>query len=216
MSRSRGADAIDRRVLHPVGDPHVGDARCAQRLAHCGADAAAGGGVADPERAHGLVGMREREIVGGLRMREQRRVEVQADPERLRPVDPAGEMLRADRVAVDAPCAELAVEGVQVEAMRAGNQRQGLRRVAAELVRRARLARDSCRSRRCLRPAGRPGSRIPRHRLPASSGARWTRSQAGAAPPRCRRRGRRTAAWRGRRRRRSMSVSMSTCTRSES
>ncbi len=49
-------------------------------------------------------------------------------------------MLRADRIAIDATRAEFSVERVQVEAMRAGNQRQGLGRVAPELVGRARLA----------------------------------------------------------------------------
>ena len=29
-----GADTIDRRVLHPVGDPEVGDAWLAERFAH--------------------------------------------------------------------------------------------------------------------------------------------------------------------------------------
>ena len=61
--------------------------------------------------------MREREIVRRLRMGEAGRVEVEPDPERLRPVDPAGEMLGADRIAIDAPRAELSVERVQVEAM---------------------------------------------------------------------------------------------------
>jgi hypothetical protein len=49
-------------------------------------------------------------------------------------------MLRADRIAIDAMRAEFSVERVQVEAMRAGNQRQGLGRVEPELVGRARLA----------------------------------------------------------------------------
>ena len=47
----------------------------------------------------------------------------------------------ADGVAVDALAAEVAVEGVQVEAMPAGNQREGLFRVGAQLLGCARLAR---------------------------------------------------------------------------
>ncbi len=67
--------------------------------------------------ADGLVGVRQREVVGGLRVREVRRVEVEADAERLGPVDPAGEVLGPDLVAIDGLAAELAVEGVQVEAV---------------------------------------------------------------------------------------------------
>ena len=63
------------------------------------------------------VGVREREVVGGLGMREVGRVEVEADAERLCPVDPAGEMFGADFVALDVLAAELAVERVEVEAM---------------------------------------------------------------------------------------------------
>ena len=95
----------------------------------------------DPERPDGLVGMREGEIVSRLRMREAGGVEVQSDSERLCPVDPAGEVFGTDRVTVHAPCAELSVERVQVEAVPARNEGQGLRGVAAELVGSARLAR---------------------------------------------------------------------------
>ena len=49
-------------------------------------------------------------------------------------------MLGADLVAVDAMRAKFSVERVEIEAMRAGNQRQGLGRVEPELVGRARLA----------------------------------------------------------------------------
>src|SRR5829696_7472795 len=74
-------------------------------------------------------------------MREAGRIEVEPDTQRLRPVDPSGEVLRADGVAIDAARSELAVERVQVEAMRARDQRQRLRRVRAQLVRCSRLAR---------------------------------------------------------------------------
>src|SRR5258706_8005067 len=74
-------------------------------------------------------------------MRETGGVEVQTDAERLRPVDPAREVFEADGVAVHASRAKLTVERVQVEAMCAGDERQGLPGIAAELVGRARLAR---------------------------------------------------------------------------
>ncbi len=44
-------------------------------------------------------------------------------PSDLRPVDPAAKVLGRDRVAIDAPAAELAVRRVQIEAMPAGNER---------------------------------------------------------------------------------------------
>src|SRR5438093_2648575 len=97
--------------------------------------------MADPERPDGFVGMREGEIVGRLRMGEAGRVEVQADTERLRPVDPAREVFGADRVAIHASCAELSVERVQVETMCARNEGQGPRGVAPELVGSARFTR---------------------------------------------------------------------------
>ncbi len=61
-----GRLAVDGRVLVAVGDPDVGDARRAERLAHRRADLAAGDAVLDPEFADPLVGMCEREPVGGL------------------------------------------------------------------------------------------------------------------------------------------------------
>src|SRR5688500_36170 len=73
-------------------------------------------------------------------MREAGGIEVQSNAERFGPVDPSGEVLRADRVTIDASRPELAVEGVQVEAMFSRDQRQRPRRVAAQLVGRARLA----------------------------------------------------------------------------
>ncbi len=46
--------AVDGRVLRAVGDPDVGDAGRAQRLADRGADPAAGDAVIDPELADRL------------------------------------------------------------------------------------------------------------------------------------------------------------------
>ena len=44
-------DAVDRRVLHAVGNPEVGDAGVPERLADRRADAPAGDAVGDPELA---------------------------------------------------------------------------------------------------------------------------------------------------------------------
>jgi len=127
-------DAIDRRVLHAVGNPEIGDAGVAERFAHRGADAAASDAVLDPERADGRIAVRERDVVVGFGMREISRVEVEADAERFRPVDPAREVLRTDRVAVDCLAAEFAVERVEIEAMAARDQRQRQGRIGAQLI----------------------------------------------------------------------------------
>jgi hypothetical protein len=127
--------AVDRRVLHAVRDPEVRDAGLAERPAHRLGDRPARDPVLDPEVADALVGVGEREVVGGLRVREVRRVEVEADAQRLRPVDPAGEVLGPDLVAIDGLSLELAVEGVEVQAMAAGDERERLLCVGAQLVR---------------------------------------------------------------------------------
>ena len=139
------AAAVDREVLVAVGNPDVGDAGRAERLADRGADLPAGDAVLDPELADALVGLGEREAVGRFGMREAGRIEIHADAATLGPVDPALEMLGRDLVAVDALAAELAVERVQVEAMLAGNQRIRFFEIGPQLVGRAGLARDSCR-----------------------------------------------------------------------
>ena len=81
-----------------------------------------------------MVGVGERDVVGGLRMREVGRVEVEPDAERLGPVDPAGVVFGADLVALDELAAELAVRRVQVEAMRSGDDRQRQGCVGAQVV----------------------------------------------------------------------------------
>jgi hypothetical protein len=73
-------------------------------------------------------------------MREAGGIEIQADAERLGPVNPVLEMLRLDFVAVHLLAAELAVEGVEIEPVRAGNERQRLLGVGAEFLGRAGLA----------------------------------------------------------------------------
>ena len=96
--------------------------------------------MGDPELADAGIGVRQRDVVGGEGVREIRRVEVEANLQPARPVDPFGEVPRVDGVAVDALAAEVAIEGLQVEAMPSGDQREGLFGVGTELLRRARLA----------------------------------------------------------------------------
>ena len=54
-SRARGRVAVGGRVLHAVGNPDVGDAGLAERLAHGRADFAATDAMLDPELADALV-----------------------------------------------------------------------------------------------------------------------------------------------------------------
>src|SRR5262249_9506517 len=104
------------------------------------ADLAAGDAVVHPEAAHALVATAQGEAVRCLRVREEGAVEVEPEPPRPRPVDPAGEVLGSESVALDRPAARLGVDGVQVEAVPAGDQAQGFFQVAAQLVGVARLA----------------------------------------------------------------------------
>ena len=136
-----GGEPVGGRVLEAVGHPHVRHARCAQGLAHRGPDFAAPSAVLDPEVPDALVGVREREAVGGLGMREAGGVEIEADPLARGPVDPASEVGGLDRVAIDLLAAKLPVEGVQVHPMPARDQREGLGKVGPQFVGRAGLAR---------------------------------------------------------------------------
>ena len=80
-----------------------------------------------------------------LGMGEVGRVEVQADLDRLGPGDPVLELVGAQRVAVHLLAAHLGVAGVEVEAVAAGDERERLLEVAAQLVWRCGPCRDNCR-----------------------------------------------------------------------
>ena len=101
--------AVDGCVLHAVRNPEIRDAGRRQRTAECRADAAGCDAVIDPEVANGLVAVRQREVVGRARMREERWIEIEADVAIARPVDPGLEVLGSDRVAIDVLAAKLAI-----------------------------------------------------------------------------------------------------------
>ena len=134
------ADAVDRQVLHAVGNPDVGDAGLAEGRADRCADLAAGDAVLDPELADAGVLVGQRHAVGRLGMGEVGRVEVHAQSLLLAPIDPALEMLGGQFVAIDPLAARLGVAGVQIEAVLSGDEREGLDRVAAQFVGGAGLA----------------------------------------------------------------------------
>ncbi len=94
----------------------------------------------DPKLTHTLVRVGERQTVGGEGMGEIRRIEVQPETVRARPIDPALELRDRVFVASDGLAAEVGVAGMQIDAVRAGNQGKRFFQVAAQFVERARLA----------------------------------------------------------------------------
>ena len=78
--------------------------------------------------------------LGRLGMREVSRIEIHAQSLFLAPIDPALEVLGKQFVPIDPLAAGLGVTGMEIEAVLAGNQREGLDRVAAQLIGRAGLA----------------------------------------------------------------------------
>ncbi len=135
-----GAASVGWDILHAIGDPDIGDRGGAERLAHGGADDAAGLAVFDPELADGTVVVGEREAAGSFGVGEERGVEVETDAERFGPVDPAAEVFGGDLVAIDFAAAEFPVGGMQVEAVFTGDQRERPGGIRAEFVRAAGLA----------------------------------------------------------------------------
>src|SRR5207247_6032453 len=81
---ARGA-AVGGRVFVAIGNPDVGDARRAERVADERADFTAADAVFNPEFADGFVAVRERETVGSFRVREKCRVEIHPDSLRFSP-----------------------------------------------------------------------------------------------------------------------------------
>ena len=75
-----------------------------------------------------------------------------ADPELLRPRDPACEVLGAQGIALHLLAARLGVDGVEVGAVRSRDQGEGHLVVRAQLIGGTRLARDSFPWPGCRRP----------------------------------------------------------------
>ena len=95
----------------------------------------------DPELADGRVGLREREIVRGLGMGEIGRVEIHPKPLALAQSIQLWKCSRLDLGAVDKLAAVIQIGGVQIEAMLAGDQAEGLFQIAAQFADGARFAR---------------------------------------------------------------------------
>ena len=133
-------ETIDGRVLHAVGSPVVDDAGRTELFAEIVRDLATTLVVFDPEIADFLAGMRKSQSVGGLRMREEGRIEIEPDLLSLRPVDPTLEMLGANLVAVDFLAVILKINRVEIESLSSRNERERLLRVGTQFIRRSRFA----------------------------------------------------------------------------
>ena len=80
--------------------------------------------------------MGERITIIRKRMREERGVEVERNAIVFRPLHPVGEMFGADLVAVNDFAVRFGIDGVEVETLLAGDEREGLFGVFTEHVRR--------------------------------------------------------------------------------
>ena len=128
-------------VLVAVRHPVVDRARTLQLLAEVLGDLEALDAVLDPELADLGIGIGERQAVRSLRMREERRIEVELHADLLSPHDPRLEVLDVELVAVNDLVLVDAVAGVQVHTVLAGNERERELEVLLQLLGRAGLAR---------------------------------------------------------------------------
>ncbi len=88
----------------------------------------------DPEPAYARIRMGQGQAIRRHRVREIRRVEVQADPPRSGPIDPAAEVFGLERVTLDFLATRFRVAGMKVDTMRARHQNERLIQVGAELI----------------------------------------------------------------------------------
>ena len=132
--------AVGRQILHTVGNPYISHSGAAELLAHLGGDHAAALTVLDPKIARAGIRAAQSETIVCFRVRKVGRVEIHADTLTLTPVDPALEVFRLNRIAVDFLSAEIAVDGVEVEAVVAREKTEHLLKVLTQLIDAARFA----------------------------------------------------------------------------
>src|SRR5262249_25904583 len=73
------------------------------------------------------------------RVSEKSGIEIHADPPRFRPVDPVAKVVRLERVAFDFPTVGLGVARMQIQSVRAGQERERLLEIESKLIRGARF-----------------------------------------------------------------------------
>ena len=91
----------------------------------------------NPEFTNGIIVVRKGEAVLGEGMGEEGRIEVEAKSLFLRPVDPALEMGHLELVPVHHFAIELAVTGVEIQSVFAGEERVNLFEILPQFVRSA-------------------------------------------------------------------------------
>src|SRR5262245_17010781 len=113
--------AIDGKILIAVGNPDIRDAGRAELPAKRFANLAAGDSMRHPEPTNPFVTMSQRKPTVGLRMRKERRIEIEPHPVGLGPLDPRRKMLRQKFVALDLPPAVVGIDRMQIQPVLAGN-----------------------------------------------------------------------------------------------
>src|ERR1700736_3744792 len=126
--------SVNRRVFEAIGNPDVGNAQRTKRPPEMRADLAAGEAMIHPEAPDAFITARQGEAAGCLGVREEGAVEIQTQAARFGPVDPRSEVRWAELVALHFAAAGLCIDGVQVQAMLAGDQPQCLLDVGTQLA----------------------------------------------------------------------------------
>ena len=135
-----GPLAVHGEILGTIGNPDIGHAGGAKLSADLGADPAAGLPMVDPVVPDRGVRAGKRESRRNFRVGKKRGVEIHAQPLGLRPVDPAPEVLRVVLAPLLPLASEIGIAGMEVETVRAGNQREGHPEILTQLLDGPRLA----------------------------------------------------------------------------
>ena len=162
MRRSAGESFVS------IGNPDIGHSRRAQFLPEVFADLAAGNAVLHPKLADAFILMGKREPICGFGMREAGRVEIDPVVVRLRPILPTRKVARLDFVAFHFLIG-FEIDGMEVQAVRAGQQAVDQVKVAAQFIRVAGFAGIISRCGNAAAQVRRQGFRIRPHHRPASS-----------------------------------------------
>ena len=146
---------VSGRILVAVRRPKIVQDRRLGLRPDRGGDVATTAAVLNPEIADALIAVREGATVGCLRVSEECRIEIDADADAVGPIDPVLEVVVSDLVAVGIFSSNrFGIAGMEINATDAGNERQNLLEIGAELFRRASLAEIVARYRNAaIRPA---------------------------------------------------------------
>src|ERR1043166_4364685 len=119
-------NSIRRRVLVAVGNPDIGHARCPESASESGANLTTTPPMLDPKLADGFVAVGQGESVRGLGMRKKSWIEIETEPVLFGPGHPVPKMFGTHFIPIHFGAAQFAVDGMQIDAVPSGNQRQRL------------------------------------------------------------------------------------------